>query len=174
MQPEYSSSRVSVMATEAEASPEEAERIREEVKQFIQLRTPEVLIYFITLRKDGRPHGRPVAAFVEGWNVGTISQGEHLKNQHVRNNPEVAYLWVELQPRPGQRVRSVWMQGNCEIVEHNEEIKAFFERREKATGRGDQHPEEEWKRLLLKTTPKLVRAEGFLGPLKPALYRTFE
>lgn len=166
--------RVSVMAREAEASPEDAERIKSEVLEFIQQSGPNILAYLITLRKDGRPHGRPVSTFVEGWTVGTISQGEHLKNQHVRNNPEVAYLWVELMPRPGERVRSVWMQGTCEVVEDEKEVSAFFARREAARGVGDRHPEEDWTRLLLRTTPTLVRAEGFLGPLKPALYRSFE
>jgi general stress protein 26 len=162
------------MSLEAEAEKEVAERIKPEVLSFIQDRSGKSMAYLITLRKDGRPHARPVSTFVEGWTVGTISQGEHLKNQHIRNNPQVGYLWVEMFPAEGQRPKSVWLQGNCEIVEDSKEVQDFFARRQAATGVGDRHPDEEWTRLLLRTRPTLVRAEGFLGPLKPALYREFD
>jgi hypothetical protein len=114
-----------------------------------------------------------VSAFVEGWTVGTISQGEHLKNQHIRNNPIVAYLWVEKCPEEDRWLKSVWMQGTCEIIEDEAEVQAFFDRREAATGVGNNHPNDQWVKLLLRTTPTLVRAEGFLGPNKPVLIRDF-
>ncbi|MFN8535173.1 MAG: pyridoxamine 5'-phosphate oxidase family protein [Dehalococcoidia bacterium] len=155
---------------QAEARPEDAERVRAEVKEFIRTTWPGFLV---TLRKDGRPHGRPVDTFVEGWTVGTISQGEHLKNAHIRNNPQVAYLWMESPPTRGGRLRCVWLQGVCQVVDDPEELAAFYRRREAATGVGARHADEEWTRLLLVTTPSLVRAEGFLGPQKPAIYRDF-
>ncbi|GIW11251.1 MAG: hypothetical protein KatS3mg061_2308 [Dehalococcoidia bacterium] len=65
------------------------------------------------------------------------------------------------------------MQGVCQIIDDPEEVQAFFKRREAVTGVGDNHPNEEWVRLLLRTTPQLVRAEGFLGPNKPVLIRDF-
>ncbi|GIW05556.1 MAG: hypothetical protein KatS3mg060_0361 [Dehalococcoidia bacterium] len=165
--------RAKVIELEAEATPEEAERVREDVKAFIQGRSGPMFAFLTTLRKDGRPHTRPVATFVEGWTVGTISQDLHLKNQHIRNNPIVGYLWVDQCPAAGVRPRSVWMQGVCEIVEDEAAIADFYRRREAATGKPDSHADEDWKRLLLRTTPQLVRAEGFLGQLKPALYRDF-
>ena len=169
----YTSSRNEVMSLESEATADEAERVRGEVQAFIQGNLGKTIITLITLRKDGRPHARPVYAFVEGWTVGTMSQGEHLKNQHIRNNPEVGYLWTELHPAEGARPKMVWLQGNCEIVSDSDEIDAFFARRKAATGMGDNHPNDDWERLLLRTTPSIVRAEGFLGQLKPALYREF-
>jgi hypothetical protein len=165
--------RSDILEQEREASPDEAERVRGEVKAFIQGPSNGTAKYLITMRKDGRPHGRPVGAFVEGWTVGTISQGEHLKNQHIRNNPQVAYLWTELHPAPGGRLRTVWMQGVCKIVDDPNEVEVFFQRRVAAGGLPDRHPDEDWIRLLLRTTPTLVRAEGFLGGNKPALYRDF-
>jgi general stress protein 26 len=165
--------RKEILAQEREASPEEAERVRDEIKAWIQHMALHTAKFLITLRKDGRPHCRPVSAFVEGWTVGTISQGEHLKNQHIRNNPVVGYLWVELCPEPGRWLRSVWMQGVCQIIDDPEEVQAFFKRREAVAGVGDNHPNEDWVRLLLRTTPQLVRAEGFLGPNKPVLIRDF-
>lgn len=166
--------RAQTIELEAEASPDEAERVKPDVLAFIQGRGAPHVAFLTTLRKDGRPHCRPVSTFVEGWTVGTISQDLHLKNRHIRNNPVVGYLWVEQCPPPGIRPKSVWMQGVCEIIEDPEEIAAFYRRREAATGRGDTHADEEWNRLLLRTRPQLVRAEGFLGRLKPALYRTFD
>jgi general stress protein 26 len=166
--------RVETISLESEASEADAERVKGEVLDFIAGRGAPMFGFLITMRKDGRPHSRPVSTFVEGWTVGTISQDIHLKNQHIRNNPVVGYLWVEQCPNPGIRPKSVWMQGLCTIVEDDDEIDAFYERRAKATGRGDRHSDEEWKRLLFVTTPQVVRAEGFLGRLKPALYRTFD
>jgi hypothetical protein len=96
-----------------------------------------------------------------------------LKNQHIRTNPIVAYLWVEQCPQPDVRAKSVWMQGRCEVVSDPAEIAAFYQRRAAAVGKPDSHADEHWTRLLLRTTPQLVRAEGFLGQLKPALYRSF-
>lgn len=165
--------RKQILQTEAEASPEDAARVREEVKAFIRHSAPTANKFLITLRKDGRPHCRPVSTFVEGWTVGTISQGEHLKNQHVRNNPQVGYLWVEACPAQGQWLKSVWMQGTAEVIEDPAEVEAFFKRRQEATGVGNHHPNDEWVKLLFRTTPTLVRAEGFLGPSKPVLYRDF-
>ena len=165
--------RAEILAREREASPTDAERVRAEVKAFIQNHAPGTAKFLITHRKDGRAHCRPVSAFTEGWTVQTISQLEHLKNRHIRNNPQVGYLWVELNP-PGDRwLRSVWLQGICEIIEDPAEIQAFYERRRAITGFGDAHPGDDWVRLLLRTTPSLVRAEGFLGRDTPALYRDF-
>ncbi|MFN8534333.1 MAG: pyridoxamine 5'-phosphate oxidase family protein [Dehalococcoidia bacterium] len=165
--------RQDVFEEEREASAEEADRVREEVKAFIRRPSTEVLKYMVTLRRDGRPHGRPVGAFVEGWTVGTISQGEHLKNTHIRNDPRVGYVWTELHPAPGARPRSVWMQGVCEIVDDPDEVASFYQRRVAAGGSPDGHPDEDWTRLLLRTTPTFVRAEGFLEGLKPAVFRDF-
>lgn len=166
-------SRNEVMSLESEATVDAAARVRDEVKAFIQGKLGKAIITMITLRKDGRPHARPVWAFVEGWTVGTMSQGEHLKNKHIRNNPEVGYLWTEVNPTDPTRPKTVWLQGTCEIVTDPDEVAAFFARRRAATGQGDAHPNDDWERLLLRTTPSLVRAEGFLEHLKPALYRTF-
>lgn len=165
--------RKDVLEEEREASPDEAARIREEVLELMRRPSTEVAKYMITMRKDGRPHGRPVGAFVEGWTVGTISQGEHLKNTHIRNNPQVAYLWTELHPEPDARTKTVWMQGTCEIIDDPEEVLDFFKRRVAAGGNPDGHPDEDWTRLLLRTTPTFVRAEGFFGNNKPAVYRDF-
>ncbi len=165
--------RVDILADEAEASKEDAERVKADVQAFMQKPSSEVAKYLITLRKDGRPHGRPVAVFVEGWKFGTISQGEHLKNQHIRNNPQVAYLFTELHPEAGQLLKTVWVQGTCEIIDDQDAIQDFYKRRVAAGGNPDGHPDEEWTRLLLSTTPSLVRAEGFLTQSKPALYRDF-
>lgn len=159
---------------EAEASHEEGERVREDVLAFIQGRARPMYAFLMTLRKDGRPDTRPVSTFVEGWTVGTVSQDLHLKNQHVRTNPVVGYLWADQCPQEGVRPKSVWMQGRCEIVEDAAEIASFYQRRAVALGRDDSHVEETWTRLLRRTTPQLVRAEGFLGQLTPALYRSFD
>lgn len=162
-----------VLALEAEADKETAERIRSDVLKFIQGHDGEVMGYLITMRKDGRPTGRPVSTFIEGWKIGTISQYEHLKNRHIENNPEVAYLFTELHPAEDRRPRSVFVQGKCDIITDADTINAFFDRRKAARGVGDAHPDEDWTRLLLVTSPTYVRAEGFLGRLKPAVYRDF-
>ena len=165
--------RKDILAQEAEATADDAERVRDEVKAFIAQFSTKISKYLITLRKDGSPHGRPVAAFVEGWTVGTISQGEHLKNTHIRNNPKVAYLFTELHPEPGAPLKTVFLSGTCEILDDRKVLNDFYKRRVAAGGTPDGHPEEDWVRLLLKTTPTLVRAEGFLGQNKPAVYRDF-
>lgn len=173
VEPVRPSSRKEVLSLEAEANEETAARILPEVLNFIQGKDGATMCYLITLRKDGRPYGRPVWTFVEGWTVNTISQFEHLKNRHIEKNPEVAFLWTEVTPATPNRLRSVFLQGKCEIVRDAKTINDFYDRRKAATGRGDGHPDEDWTRLLLVTKPTVVRAEGFLGPLKPAVYRDF-
>ncbi|MFN8535709.1 MAG: pyridoxamine 5'-phosphate oxidase family protein [Dehalococcoidia bacterium] len=165
--------RAQILAREKEASPEDAERVRDEVRTFIQHHSPGTAKFLLTHRKDGRSLCRPVSAFTEGWTVGTISQLEHLKNQHIRRNPEVGYLWVEMNPTGDSWLKTVWMNGVCEIVDDRDQIKDFYERRRAVTGFGDAHSDDDWVRLLLRTTPTLVRAEGFLGRDTPALYRDF-
>ena len=166
--------RAEILAGEGEASAEQAESVREQVLSFIGGPGTGAVKFLITLRKDGRPAARPVSAYVEGWTVGTISQKEHLKNLHIRNNREVGYLWTESNPEAGKWLRSVWMQGTCEIIEDQDEIADFYKRREAVTGMGDAHAwDENWTRYLLKTTPTIVRAEGFLARSKPAIYRDF-
>src|SRR5262249_2191367 len=135
--------RKDVLEEEREATPDEAERIRQEVQAFISGPANHTAKYMVTMRRDGRPHGRPVGAFVEGWTVGTISQGEHLKNTHIRRNPQVAILWTELDPAPGARTRTVWMQGTCEIVDDPAEVEDFFRRRVAAGGLPDRHPDDD-------------------------------
>lgn len=162
-----------VLALEAEADRATAERIKPDVLRFIRGEDGPIMGYLITLRKDGRPTGRPVSTFIEGWKIGTISQYEHLKNRHIENNPEVAYLFTELNPKVGSRPRSVFVQGKCDIIKDADTINAFFERRKAVKGMGDAHPDEDWTRLLLLTSPTYVRAEGFLQRLKPAVYREF-
>ncbi|MFN8534534.1 MAG: pyridoxamine 5'-phosphate oxidase family protein [Dehalococcoidia bacterium] len=165
--------RTQILEEEREVSPELAEQARGEIKAWIADASPHTSKFLITLRKDGRPHARPVSAFVEGWTIGTISQGEHLKNQHVRNNPVVGYLWVEKNPAAGTWSKSVWVQGVAEVVEDEAEVQAFFDRREARTGMGNNHPDENWTKLLFRVTPTILRAEGFLGPNRPVLLRDF-
>ncbi|GIW11250.1 MAG: hypothetical protein KatS3mg061_2307 [Dehalococcoidia bacterium] len=93
--------RKEILAQEREASPEEVERVRDEIKAWIQHMAPHTAKFLITLRKDGRPHCRPVSAFVEGWTVGTISQGEHLKNQHISQQPSRRLSLGRTLPRTG-------------------------------------------------------------------------
>jgi general stress protein 26 len=163
--------RKDILASEAEASSDVAESIKDQVMEFMTRPSSQVAKFLITLRKDGRPHSRPVAAFVEGWTIGTISQGEHLKNTHIRNNPIVGYQFVELHPEPGKPLKSVWVQGTCEVISDKATLDDFYARRTAAINMPDGHPDEDWERLLLKTTPTLVRAEGFLEFNKPAIYR---
>jgi general stress protein 26 len=166
--------RAQILAREREPAAEVSESVRAAVKAWIQHHSPGTAKMMITLRKDGRPSARPVSAFVEGWTVGTISQKEHLKNTHVRNNPQVGYLWTELNPSGDQWLKTVWLQGACEVVEDMDAILAFYKRREAVTGRGDTHANDDWVRYLLRTTPTFIRAEGFLDRDTPAIFRTFD
>jgi nitroimidazol reductase NimA-like FMN-containing flavoprotein (pyridoxamine 5'-phosphate oxidase superfamily) len=167
--------RFEVYEKEKAADKATAESIRGEVLDFIKGKSGETFCAMITFRKNGSPMARPVSTFIyDGWHVGTISQGEHVKNQHVRNNPIVAYQWVELNSQSGVRLRSVFLQGRCELISDPATVQEFFRLRQAETGQGDAHPEDDWQRLLMRVTPEVVRAEGFLGPLTPAIYRTFE
>ena len=85
----------------------------------------------------------------------------------------MAYLFTELHPEPGAPLKTVFLSGTCEILDDRKVLNDFYKRRVAAGGTPDGHPEEDWVRLLLKTTPTLVRAEGFLGQNKPAVYRDF-
>ena len=150
----------------------EGEGARAAIHAFISQRFPAVSCFMITHRKNGLPSIRQVGVFVEGWTVNTVSQSTHLKNKHVKNNPNVTYLWVGLTPNEHFSVPNVMLQGTCEIVTDKDEIDAFLERRSK--GRGEPRHGSPYERLLLKTTPTVIRAEGFTGPRAPVFLRTFD
>lgn len=160
-----------ILEVEKEASLDEAEGVRDAILAFMQGREGPTANYLITLRRDGRPHSRPVLVFVQNWIVETMGQGEHLKTAHVRNNQEVGYLITERFGDPTVRPRNVWVQGTCELIEDKEAIADFYRRRKEDTGVGDVSPESDYTRILMRTTPSLIRAEGFLGPFKPVLFR---
>jgi len=61
-------------------------------------------------------------------------------------------------------------------VEDPDEVAAFFERRAAATGRGDAHPHDQaYRRILIRTRPQYVRAEGFYPgePMRAVILREF-
>ena len=70
--------------------------------------------------------------------------------------------------------KNVWIAGTCEISYDQDEIADFFVRREKATGQGDAHPHDDsYTRVLFKTTPQYLRAEGFAEHARPVVYKSF-
>jgi hypothetical protein len=162
--------------SEKEIAAAEALRWAPEVHAFIAAyqQTP---CYFMTIRKNGRPVMRQVSAFVEGWTVGTITQDLHVKTSHVRSNPRVGYLWVDNTNARGLAwaPRNVWVEGNAELIEDPDEVGAFFARRVAAHNHGDAHPADDgYKRILIRTTPDYVRAEGFAEASRPVIFRSFE
>lgn len=159
------------MYDERRVAPENAEDARGEIQEFIGRRFPDITCYMITLKKDGTPSIRQVSTFVEGWTVGTISQSTHIKNLHIRRNPNVTYLWTELKAGEFRSAKNVWLNGTCEIVEDQAEVQAFLERR--AAAYGQPLGESKYLRYLLRTTPTYLRAEGFTGPRRPVILTEF-
>jgi hypothetical protein len=96
-----------------------------------------------------------VSTFVEDWTVGTISQSTHIKNLHIRRNPNVTYLWTELKPGEFRSAKNVWLQGRCDIVEDQEQVQRFIERR--AAAYGQPAGESKYLRWLLQTKPAYLR-----------------
>lgn len=132
--------------------------------------------FLMTFRKDGTPIMRPVASFVEGWTIGTITQSLHVKTQHVRNNHRVGYLYVARGGKEGTAwaPKNVWVTGKAELVDDPAEVQRFFERRHATHGVGDMHPDDHgYTRLLIRTTPTYLRAEGFADAARPVVIRDF-
>ena len=154
---------------------QQSEELKSEILDFIS-DSSQHMAYLMTRRRDGREVMRPVATFVEDWIVGTITQDIQPKSEHVRRDPIVGYLWVGRENR-SDRIRDrwnppvVWMQGRAELVEDQEEVSAFYERRVRATGGGRGHPPEDTL-YLIKVTPEYVRAEGWAG-MHAIVYRDF-
>jgi hypothetical protein len=115
--------------------------------------------FFISLDREGNPSIRQISTFIEGWTVWTVSQATSLKVSHLRRDPRGQYLWVEDQP--GRRRKNVWMRGEVTIVEDQDDVAAFMERRARTLG--FRVPERDWHRVLLRFQPTYLRAEGFLG-----------
>ena len=153
-----------------------AEKLIPEVHAFIS-QFNQIPSFFMTMRKDGRPLMRPVSVFVEGWQMETITQDIHLKTKHVQRNSTVGYLWVDKVARPGAPdwiPKSVWINGTAEVIEDANEINRFFERRQNATGSHDLHPTDHgYRRILIRTTPTYLRAEGFAEAARPVVIRDF-
>ncbi|GIW06956.1 MAG: hypothetical protein KatS3mg060_1761 [Dehalococcoidia bacterium] len=154
------------MYDERAVSPEEARAALPEIQAFLRRRFPEVACFLTTLRKDGRPSIRQVGAFVTDWTIETATQPWHVKNQHIRRNPIVTYLWVGLTPGEYRAVPNVMLQGVCEILEDPAAVRDFDERRRQALGALGATETERW---LLRTRPTSLRAEGFTGPRRPVL-----
>ncbi|ETX08825.1 MAG: hypothetical protein ETSY2_03080 [Candidatus Entotheonella gemina] len=156
---------------------EAGEKYRRAIHGFISQYHRDTLSFLMTTRKNGLPMMRPVSTFVEGWTIQTISQHHQVKLTHVRNHPIVGYLFTDAEGEPYNDLgytKNVWIAGRCEIVEEPDEIQAFFQRRLAATGIGDAHPHDQsYRRVLMKTTPEYLRAEGFAEQQRPVIYKTF-
>lgn len=156
---------------------EAGETYRKSIHEFISQYHKGTLSFLMTTRTNGLSVMRPVSTFVEGWTIQTISQHHHLKLTHVRRNPIVGYLFTDAEGEPYNALgytKNVWISGHCEIVENPDDIQAFFQRRAAATGQGDAHPHDQsYRRVLMKTTPEYLRAEGFAEHQRPVIYKTF-
>ncbi len=144
---------------------EDAENYRDAVHAFISDRS-QCMAYLMTRRRDGRPIMRPVGTFLEGWCVSTMTQDIQPKTEHIRRDPVVGYLWVGKEGRPDWPQRwnphVVWMQGRAELIEDQDKVAAFYERRAAAGGSPRGHPPEE-ELYVIRVTPEYVRAEGWHG-----------
>tara|TARA_Y100000817_G_C16743594_1_gene493632 strand:+ start:95 stop:670 length:576 start_codon:yes stop_codon:yes gene_type:complete len=136
--------------------------------------------WLMTRRKDSREIMRPVGSFIDkDWSVGTITQDLHLKTKHIANDAITGYLWVEVDRQRYGRMdfpRNIWMQGQAELIHDEEKVQDFFIQRSAATGRGDAHPADDtYKRILIKTRPQYLRAEGFYKdePMRAIIIRDF-
>lgn len=164
-----------VYEREREVPPEAAAEHADAIQRFIADASARCA-YLVTLRRDGRPVSRPVAAFVDGWRIHTITQAVHVKTGHVRRRPTAGYLFVGLEPyqttSPAPHLRNVWVEGRADLIEDRAALDAFYERRRQVTGRGDPHADDEgWRPLLISVTPRYLRAEGFAEGLHPVVLR---
>ena len=76
---------------------------------------------------------------------------------------------------PAPHLQNVWVEGHAELVEERGELDAFYARREQVSGRGDPHAgDEAWQPLLIRVTPRYLRAEGFVEGLHPVVLRDAE
>jgi hypothetical protein len=131
----------------------------QEIYDFINGKAGRVNSYLITVNKGGMAYPRQVSTFIEGWRIGTISAASNLKVTHARNNPKVTYMWAQQQEKFGSK--NVWAQGLVEVVDDPAGVQDFLERRSKATGAPI--AQTEFQRVVLYTTPTLLRAEGLAG-----------
>ena len=164
-----------VYEREREVSAETAAAHVDDIHRFIADASARCA-YLVTFRRDGRPVSRPVAAFVDGWTIHTITQAVHVKTSHVRHHPTAGYLFVGLEPyqttSPAPHLANVWVEGRAELVEDRAAIDAFYERRREVTGRGDPHAGDAgWRPLLISVAPRYLRAEGFAEGLHPVVLR---
>ncbi|MDG1990137.1 MAG: pyridoxamine 5'-phosphate oxidase family protein [Dehalococcoidia bacterium] len=162
---------------EKQIDPNDAEQFRSEILDFISKYHSSTLSYLLTIRKNGQPVMRPVSTFVEDWTIYTISQHHQIKVQHVKNNPNVGYLFTDNGGpayMPLGYTKNVWVSGLCEISNNQDEISDFFKRRESVTGQGDAHPHDDsYTRILFKTKLNYLRAEGFAEHARPIVYKSF-
>lgn len=115
--------------------------------------------FFISLDREGNPSIRQVSTFIEGWTVWTVSQAQSLKLKHLRRDPRGQYLWVDDQP--ARRRKNVWMRGAVSILDDQDAVAEFIERRARTLG--FQAPPRDWQRVVMRFEPHYLRAEGFLG-----------
>tara|TARA_B110000196_G_C21083318_1_gene633639 strand:+ start:762 stop:1271 length:510 start_codon:yes stop_codon:yes gene_type:complete len=162
---------------EKQIDSDDAEQFRSEILDFISKYHSSTLSYLLTIRKNGQPVMRPVSTFVEDWSIYTISQHHQIKVQHVKNNPNVGYLFTDNGGpayMPLGYTKNVWVSGLCTISNDQDEISDFFKRRESATGQGDAHPHDDsYTRILFKTKLNYLRAEGFAEHARPIVYKSF-
>jgi general stress protein 26 len=162
---------------EKQIDPKDSESYREAIYEFISKYHSTTLSFMMTMRKNGQSIMRPVSTFVENWQIFTISQHHQLKVNHVKNNPNVGYMFID-NGGPAYMslgyTKNVWIAGTCEVSYDQDEIADFFVRREKATGQGDAHPHDNsYTRVLFKTMPQYLRAEGFAEHARPVVYKSF-
>ena len=80
---------------EKQIDPNQSESYRSEIYDFISQYHSTTLSFMMTMRKNGQSIMRPVSTFIENWQIFTISQHHQLKVNHVKNNPNVGYMFID-------------------------------------------------------------------------------
>ena len=144
----------------------------DKILALMQTTLPKTASFLTSTTADGTPSTRQVSALTaDDFSVETFSGLKALKVGHIRRKPEVNHLWVELEE--GRPARTVMLQGVAEIITDPARIKDFVERRKARFGTPE--PPSTDGQCVIKVTPKMLRAEKFVGEggANPVVIRDF-
>ncbi len=142
-----------------------------QILDFVRQGPPGVASFALTTTDAGRVSVRQAGTFVDdAFTVTSVTRASALRVGHLAARPSLTWLWVD--KALGHPARNVSLDGSTAVLHDRESLESCLRHREAVLGippPADVLVD----RVLVVTTPRFLRAEGFLPDGRLVLLRDF-